>query len=159
MTDHLTLAVTVEAPAERVFAAMTDWVAQGRWMVGTRVRVVDPPGHEVGARLEAFTGVGPMGFLDTMTVTQWDPPRAVEVRHTGRVVQGTGLFEVVALGPQQSRFVWSEQLVIPLGALGRAGWRVVRPVFGRGVMRSLRTFAALVEAGELGGGEIGAAGA
>ena len=152
MSDGLTLSVVVDASAERVFAAMTDWEAQGRWMVGTTVRAVDPPGHEVGARLEAFTGTGRAGFLDTMTVSVWDPPHAVEVTHTGRVVRGSGRFDVVALGPQRSRLVWSEHLTMPFGAAGRAGWLVLRPVFGKGVERSLAHFAALVEAGELGGG-------
>lgn len=151
MSDGLTLSVVVDAGADRVFAAMTDWEAQGRWMVGTTVRVVDPPGHAVGARLEAFTGVGRAGFLDTMTVSVWDPPHAVEVTHTGRVVRGTGRFDVVALGPERSRLVWSEHLTMPLGAAGRAGWVILRPGFAKGVERSLQHFAALVEAGELGG--------
>lgn len=150
MSEGLTLSVVVAAPAERVFAAMTDWEAQGRWMVGTTVRFVDPPGHEVGAQLEAFTGAGRAGFLDTMTVSVWDPPHAVEVTHTGRVVRGTGRFDVSALGPERSRLVWSEHLTMPLGAFGRAGWVVVRPAFGKGVERSLRAFAALVESGDLG---------
>ena len=115
-------------------------------------RTGDIAGHEVGAQLEAFTGAGRAGFLDTMTVSVWDPPHAVEVTHTGRVVRGTGRFDVVALGPERSRLVWSEHLTMPLGALGRAGWLVLRPVFGKGVERSLAHFAALVEAGELGGG-------
>jgi hypothetical protein len=152
VSEHLTLSVEVAAPAERVFAAMTDWPGQGRWMVGTGVSALSPPGHGAGAELEAFTGVGRLGFLDTMTVTTWDPPRRVDVRHTGRVVRGTGSFEVVALGSGRSRFVWGEQLVMPGGAVGRAGWRVVRPIFRVGLRRSLAAFARLVEAGELGAG-------
>ncbi|HXV93884.1 MAG TPA: SRPBCC family protein, partial [Pseudonocardia sp.] len=58
-----------------------------------------------------------------------------------------GVFEVVDLGGGRSRFVWSELLDLPLGALGRLGWPLVRPVFAAGVQQSLRRMARLVEAG------------
>jgi hypothetical protein len=67
------------------------------------------------------------------------------VRHTGRVVRGEGVFEVVELGPARTRFLWSELLDLPLGALGRAGWPIVRPVFRAGVRQSLRRMARLCE--------------
>jgi hypothetical protein len=146
---HLVLDVVVDATPETVFAAVTDWPAQGRWMLGTDVRPVGGPAQEVGGRLEAWTGTGPVGFLDTMEITRWDPPYRVDVLHTGRVVRGTGTMEVVALPDGRSRFVWSEDLDLPLGALGRIGWPVVRPAFAAGVRRSLREFARQVEAGEL----------
>ena len=44
-------------------------------------------------------------------------------------------------------FVWREDLELPLGALGRLGWPLVRPVFAYGVQLSLRRFARWVEAG------------
>jgi len=147
--EHLQLDVVVDAPPERVFAAMADWDAQGRWMLGTDVRTTGGGGVGVGATLEAFTGVGRLGFLDTMVITEWDPPRRVVVEHTGRVVRGSGAMEVLELPGNRSRFVWSEQLVMPLGAAGRLGWRLVRPAFALGVQRSLDAFARLVERGEL----------
>ena len=64
-----------------------------------------------------------------MEVVEWDPPRRCVVRHLGRVVRGDGVFEVVELGPARSRFLWSELLDLPLGALGRLGWPLVRPAF------------------------------
>lgn len=141
----LRLTVDVAAPAAVVFAAATDWDRQGEWMLGTRVRGTHLGGHAVGGRLEAFTGVGRVGFLDTMEVTTWDPPRRCEVLHTGRVVRGTGVFLVEDLGGGRSRFVWSEQLDLPLGAVGRAGWRLLRPVFSAAVLASLRKFARWTE--------------
>ena len=147
--QHLSLSIDIAAPAERVFAAITDWPAQGEWMLGTTVRSLDGPGHHVGARLEAFTGVGPVGFLDTMTITAWQPPTRVDVMHTGRVVRGIGIMEVEALGPDRSRFTWAEDLELPWGGLGRAGWPLVRPGFLSGVRRSLAAFARMVEAGQL----------
>ena len=46
-----------------------------------------------------------------------------------------------------SRFVWREDLELPLGLLGRLGWPLVRPVFAFGVQLSLRRFGRWVEAG------------
>jgi len=148
---HLVRDVIVDAPPEVVFAALTDWPTQGQWMLGTRVWS-DGPSEGVGAQLSAFTGVGRLGFLDTMEITEWEPPRLVRVLHTGRVVRGPGIFEVLALPEGRSRFVWREELDLPLGAVGRAGFAVVGPVFAVGVERSLRRFAELVGAGQLGSG-------
>ncbi len=143
---HVAADVVVAAPPEAVWAAVTDWGRQSEWMLGTRVRVVGGSGEGVGARLEAFTGVGRAGFLDTMVVTEWDPPRRAVVLHTGRVVRGTGLFEVFVLPGGRSRFVWSEDLELPLGLLGRLGFPVVRPAFLAGVRASLARLGAAVEA-------------
>ena len=101
----------------------------------------------VGGGIEAFTGVGPLGFLDTMVITRWDPPYACHVRHTGRLVRGTGTFEVREDGPRASTFVWGEQLDLPLGLLGRAGFALLRPLFVAGLRLSLRRFGRWVEAG------------
>jgi hypothetical protein len=81
-----------------------------------------------------------------MLITAWEHPRRVDVRHTGRVVRGTGTFEVRPRGERGSTFVWTEGLDLPLGALGRAGWPLVRPVMAAGVRFSLRRFAAYAAA-------------
>jgi polyketide cyclase/dehydrase/lipid transport protein len=83
--------------------------------------------------------------LDTMLITAWEFPRRVDVRHTGRVVRGTGTFQVRPRAGGGSTFVWTEGLDLPLGALGRAGWPLVRPVMAAGVRFSLRRFAAFAE--------------
>ena len=138
---RLVLEVDVDAPVEATWAAATDWDRQGEWVLGTTVRGTAQQGQGVGGGIEAFTGVGPVGFLDTMEITLWEPPYRCGVLHTGRVVKGTGLFEVVDLGGGRSRFVWSEDLELPLGAVGRAGWPLVRPAFVAGLRRSLKRFA------------------
>ena len=142
----LALSVDVDAPAEATWAAAVDWARQGEWMLATRVTPVSANGEGVGARLETFSGVGPIGFLDTMEITLWQPPRACHVLHTGRVVRGTGAFEVEPRGDTRSRFHWREELDLPLGLLGRIGWLLVRPLFVYGVQLSLRRFARQVAA-------------
>jgi hypothetical protein len=157
---ELTVTVDVEAPAEALWWAVTDWPGQGRWMLGTRVSVDGPAestddGRHLGARLTAVTGVGPLGVADRMEIVEWEPPRRCVVRHVGRVIRGDGVFEVVALEPGRSRFVWSELLDLPLGALGRLGWPVVRPALRWGVQVSLDRMARQVETAHRAGGTAG----
>lgn len=143
---ELVLRVDVDASVEDVWAGAVDWAGQGEWMLGTSVRPTAQGGQGVGGGVEAFTGVGRLGFLDTMEITRWDPPRACHVLHTGRVVRGTGAFEVEPRGGGLATFVWSEDLELPLGVVGRLGWPLVKPVFAAGVRVSLNRFARWVEA-------------
>lgn len=147
MTATLVLRVDVDAPVEQTWAGATDWAGQGEWMLGTQVRPTRQGGQGVGGRIEAFTGVGRGGFLDPMEITLWEPPHRCHVLHTGRLVRGTGAFEVEPRGDGQSRFVWREDLELPLGPLGRLGWRLGKPLLALGVRLSLRRFARWVEAG------------
>ena len=146
---HLSLDVVIAAPVEAVFDAFTQWANQGEWMLGTRVEIRAGDCRSVDSELAAWTGLGPAGFWDTMTITRWDPPYRVDVLHTGSLVRGPGSMEVVALPDGRSRFVWSEDLDLPLGLLGRIGWPLAKPAFVAGVKRSLRSFARLVETGTL----------
>jgi hypothetical protein len=146
VTTHVSLSIDVAAPAQRAWDAMTDWPAQGEWMLGTRVEVSSGDGVSVGSTLSAFTGMGRLGFLDTMTITAWEPPTRCDVVHTGRVVRGTGTMLVESTGDSTCRVTWIEDLDLPLGVIGRVGFPLVRPFFLAGVRTSLKTFAALVEA-------------
>jgi hypothetical protein len=146
VSASLVLRVDVDAPPEEVFAAATDWAGQGEWMLGTKVWPTRYRGQGVGGHVSAWTGFGPLGFLDTMEITRWDPPRACHVLHTGRLVRGPGRFDVEPR-PGGSTFVWSEELELPLGALGRAGWPLVKPFAAAGILLSLKRFARWVEAG------------
>lgn len=144
---ELVISQVVAAPAEQVWDVLTDWDVHDRWMLLTRAE----GGQAVGESLTAFTGVGRLGFTDTMTITVWEPPRRAVVRHTGRVVRGSGAFEVERLGDRRSRVVWSEWVELPFGALGRVAWPVVRLVVGTAVRVSLRRFARYVESGRTAG--------
>jgi hypothetical protein len=130
-------AVHVAAPPEEVFALVTDWPRQREWMFMTSV-------GQVGEReLEAYTGVWPVGFLDTMTITRWEPPTLVILDHTGRVVRGRGAFSVRPC-PGGSRVIWAEELIVPFGPVGRALWPAARPVVVALLRHSLRKLATLL---------------
>ncbi|MGY1703795.1 SRPBCC family protein [Geodermatophilus sp. SYSU D00697] len=143
---ELTETVDVDAPPERVWAALTDWTRQGEWMLLTDVATVDGEATGVGGRLVARTGIPwrrgrHLGVVDTMVITEWDPPRRAVVQHTGRIVRGPGIFEVTPRG-EHATLTWTERLWLPFGLLGRLGWPLVRPFAVVGVRRSLRRFAA-----------------
>jgi predicted DNA-binding transcriptional regulator AlpA len=131
--------VTVPAGAEEVWRAAMDWSRQHEWIWATRVT----GGQGVGATVTGWTGLGPLGFTDTMVITEWEPPRRCVVQHTGRVVRGAGVFEIIGDGPP-CQFRWAEDLDLPLpAALGTlAGW-LVRPVAEWALRASLRRFARL----------------
>ena len=105
--------VTVPAGAEEVWRAATDWSRQREWIWATRVS----GGQGSEATVTGWTGIGPLGFTDTMVITEWDPPHRCVVRHTGRVVRGAGIFEITGDGPA-CEFRWVEELDL----LGRPPW-------------------------------------
>ncbi|QWF79224.1 SRPBCC family protein [Amycolatopsis sp. CA-230715] len=144
MTDVL-LSVEVAAPAGTTWLALTDWTRQGEWMLGTEVEVLAGNGRSVGSRLAAFTGVAGIGFTDTMEIIGWEPPVRCTVRHLGKLVRGTGAFHVQDKGPQRSVFIWSEQLELPFGVVGRLGWPLAKPAFTLGLRYSLQRFAKFAE--------------
>jgi carbon monoxide dehydrogenase subunit G len=139
----VTSRVVVPASPDQVWQAVVDWPGQHRWIIGTRVH--GGQGH--GATVVGRTGIGPLGFTDTMVITGWEPPRRCAVHHTGRLVRGDGLFEVTPAGAA-SQFSWTEQLQLPLAAAGRLAWPVVRPLLQWGMDASLRRFARLFPPGD-----------
>jgi hypothetical protein len=144
---ELTVTRRVPVPAELAWSLLLDWSRQREWVLGTRVWVVDGDGASVGSRIVAFTGVGDVGLVDTMEITEWQPPLRCRVRHTGRLVRGAGVFQVRPGGQDNTCVVgWTEQLDLPLGRLGELGWRVLRPAFAAGVRLCLRRFDALARA-------------
>jgi hypothetical protein len=146
--------IDVDAPPERVWAVLTDWVGQGKWMLATDVETVGGPAVGVGGRLAARTGLPlpggrHLGLLDTMVITKWDPLRLVEVQHTGRLIRGPGIFEIEPRG-NASTFVWTERFYLGWGVLGRvaeAGWVLVRPLVAFGIRLSLKRFARVAAEG------------
>lgn len=133
----LEFTLTFQAPVERVWAAIADWPAQGEWMLATRVDVIEDH-NGVGTKIAAFTGAFVqrewLGIWDLMEVTAWEPPHRCEVLHYGRWLRGSGFFHLEAIGPEQTRFTWNEELS---GAFAI----VAKPGLAIGVWLSLRRFA------------------
>jgi hypothetical protein len=113
----------VAAPADRVWKMLVDWPRHSEWVPFTRVK----GGAAKGESIEAWTGVGPLGFLDTMEISEWAPPMRVSVRHTGRFPRGEARFDLLDLPGGRCRVTWWEVIDLPFGPVGRAGWVVVGP--------------------------------
>ena len=120
-TNEIKIRIKIKAPIERVWAAIADWESQGNWMLQTRVWVTSDSRSGIGTSISALTG--PLvksgfkfGLLDKMVVTNWQPPYLCEVDHVGKVIKGTGKFELTDLSSEQeavTNFDWSETIKAP----------------------------------------------
>lgn len=142
---EIRVAIDVDATPEQVFEAMTDWARQGEWMPGTSVRVVKGDGDAEGDEIVARTAAGRLGFDDPMRITGWERPVSCEVLHLGRVVRGTGVFEVAPRPDGGSRYTWAEWVEPPFGRFGQAGLRLARRPIELVLRVALRRFARWVE--------------
>lgn len=144
MTKQVSASITINTDQKTVFDIVTDWNQQEKWVALTKVRGVGDDSKREGGKIEAFTGVGSLGFIDTMTITKWEQNKLCEVTHTGNVVRGKGVFEVSTHG-SSTVFTWSEYVEVPLGFLGSIFWPLIEPFVGFGMKLSLRKFKRLVE--------------
>ncbi|MEO3938249.1 SRPBCC family protein [Dermatophilaceae bacterium Soc4.6] len=149
---------TVDAPVTLVWATVTDFAAYGRWIPLTRMRT-DAGSPRVGWGFGGFSGLGPVGFLDPMLLTVWEPPTddgapaRFRVRKTGYLLTG---WAEVTLEPRdggtRTQLTWAEQIVPRPVQVGRLLARVSDPVtarlFGRAVdgMAAAATAAGLAAA-------------
>jgi uncharacterized protein YndB with AHSA1/START domain len=147
-TGEVTATVIVNAPASKVFAALTAWERQGEWIPFTRVRVLEGDGGE-GTSIEAVTQVGPAVLRDQMRVVKVDPPYEVRVVHYGRVLRGPGALRCTELAGSRTQVVWHEWFHLPAGAAGKIAWPVLWPGSKLSLTSALRRFARLVESGRL----------
>jgi len=146
------IAITVKLPVsiDKAWDSIQDWESQSNWMLLTRVWVTSEIRKGIGTEIEAFTGLVPskkfFGILDSMRVTQWNPPYSCEVLHTGKIIKGTGLFQLEKINEEETFFHWSEIVIAP-----RALFFLIFPGLYLGVRISLSRFArALVGPGAAG---------
>ena len=136
---EITARITLAEPPARVWQVALDWSRQHEWIWATRAH----GGAAAGATVAARTGLGPAGFTDTMEIPEWDPPRRCTVRHTGRIVRGTGIFEVIPAGGG-AEFRWTERMPVPAPLAGLVGERLLVPAGRWFLQASLRRLARLV---------------
>ena len=112
-SNHLAISLEIEAPIQKVWDELANWEKQSDWMLQTKVWVTSKIQSGVGTQISALTGIRSFGLLDTMEVTNWQPPHICDVIHTGRVIKGTGRFELTAIDAARTRFDWSEEITAP----------------------------------------------
>ena len=149
--SNLTLTIKINKPVDEVWRSLVDWKGQSKWMLQTKVWSELDQDRTVkngkGVLIFAFTGIFPklypklkLGILDTMEVTNWKPPHICEVMHIGRVIRGTGKFELKKVRGG-TIFYWQEEVIAPALILLFA-----KPALLIGVRLSLRRFARQVSA-------------
>ena len=143
-SNTLSISLTIDAPREVVWKKIADWKSQGDWMLHTKVWVISNQVEGVGTSIAAFTGplhkfyprLKSLGLLDLMVVTQWQPPRRCDVDHVGKVLKGSGSFQLSEINGSSTRFDWSETIVAP-----KAIFLLAAPFLYVGVRISLARFA------------------
>lgn len=138
-SNHIAMSLVIQAPIEKVWAAIADWESQGDWMFQTTVKVTSQIREGVGTTIAAFTGIGKFGVMDHMVVTSWQPPYICDVLHTGKIIKGTGRFQLSAIDDDSTRFDWSEEILTP-----RVIFLLIAPGLYVGVRISLTKFSRLL---------------
>ncbi|SCL26698.1 Polyketide cyclase / dehydrase and lipid transport [Micromonospora nigra] len=145
---EVTATVIVDAPADRVFAALISWERQSDWIPFTTVRVVEGDGGE-GSLVEAVTAIGPAVLRDEMRVVRVDEPYEIGVVHCGRLLRGPGVLRCTPVEGGRTQVVWHEWFHLPGGRAGRVAWPVLWPGSKVSLTQALRKFARQVEQGRL----------
>lgn len=141
MARHISIAVDIDAPIERVWERLADISDHTTWMVdANEIVFVGDRRTGVGTTFDCFTGVGPLRLRDRMTVIEWEPPHTLGVHHEG-VVLGDGWFRLSALDERRTRFTWEERVRLRRRFGGAPGWFVATPVLRRVWKLNLDRFA------------------
>ena len=145
--SRITVSIDLAATPTRVWQVVEPIEQHVEWMHdAVAIRFEGDQTRGVGTRFLCDTKVGPIKLTDHMEITEWEPGRAMGVKHTG-VVTGSGVFTLEPLdGGDRTRFTWSEELRFPWVLGGRLG----ELIGGRFVMRliwkrNLRDLQRLVE--------------
>ena len=149
---RLEVSVEAAAPPAAVWDVLVDWERQPEWMLDAKdVEVLTPRREGVGVTIRCPTNLLGVTVEDVMRVTGWEDRRRLEVTHLGRIITGSGAFELVEVDQvgdarPGTRIDWWEEVDPPLGAFGEWGASTfVLPILRRIFTRSLRNLAGLAE--------------
>lgn len=135
----------IDASVDRVWDVLTDWEGSQEWMVdATAVDVLGDRREGVGTRVRAVTRIAGIALTDEMTVTRWDPPRLLVVRHHRWPIRGVAWWELTP-NADATAFVWAEEIDPPLGPLGELAGIVLRRPIERVLARSVAKLSAVAE--------------
>jgi hypothetical protein len=127
-TVTLTFKITIHADQQVIFDYLSDWEKQSDWILFTTVKIVANSVRQQDTTLLATTKLGPISFVDTMTVSDWQPFEKIVVEHTGRIILGKGVFTVQKISADRCVFVWQEVTPLPFGLFGRLGLLLIKPL-------------------------------
>jgi uncharacterized protein YndB with AHSA1/START domain len=127
MTMHVIVSTYIDAPPDEVWSDVSEMASHAEWMADAEsISFASSTTSGVGTILVVPTRVGPLVTEDWIIVTRWDEGEAIGVVHVG-IVSGVGEFRLIPEGAG-TRFVWEEDLTLPLSLGGRIGEVVARPI-------------------------------
>ena len=138
------VSVELDAPIEAVWADIADLASHVEWMTDAEsIEFQSTQKSGQGTVMNVLTKIGPLTTMDVLTLTEWEPPYRMGVKHSG-VVTGSGAFTLTDLGDNRTRFTWAEELEMPWYFGGRLGQpisgSVMRGIWRRNLRRLKKRF-------------------
>lgn len=127
--------IELALPPGEMWRRLLAWEDQITWIEdAVSVRVLTSHRGGVGVIVAVRTRVlGVPLLIDRLEVTVWDPPRRLVMAHRG-LVRGVGEWLLQPVGGG-TRFIWTEDLALPVPILGELLLLMYRPFMHR-LMRS-----------------------
>lgn len=142
---RIQLSVFIRAPMETVWALITDFGGQERWMEDVHsLDVIHEASEGAGTVIRVTSKLFGLPLLhDVMVITRWVAPEALEILHCGQF-SGSGAFRLLP-SAGGTTFIWEEEFRPPLGAFGELAVSTVvgphlRSVWGKS-MENVRRLA------------------
>ena len=140
----VTVGIVIDAPRDRVWSVIEPIETHVEWMADAESITFTGEQHRgVGTRFECRTRIGPFRTNDRMVVTEWEPGRVMGIEHHG-LFTGTGRFTLDRVGPDHTRFTWTETIHFPWWMGGAVGARSAEPIFRQVWRANLERLARLV---------------
>jgi len=135
--------MTMDAPAEAVWAVLADACLYADWVVGAKdVRTVEPGWPDAGTHFEHTVGVGPFTVHDNTKSLSADPPHRLVMEARARPLGRAQIAMVMTTTSSATEVTMSEHVVSP------ALFRWLNPLLGPAIRarneESLRRLARLV---------------
>jgi hypothetical protein len=141
----LRVGITIVASPSEVWRVIEPIERHVEWMAdAVSITFVSTTRRGVGTSFDCLTRIGPFRTTDRMTVTEWEPGRAMGIEHRG-VVTGRGRFTLRRRPRGRTRFTWTEELTFPRWMGGAIGAFAAKPVLRAVWRRNLRRLERLVE--------------
>jgi uncharacterized membrane protein len=113
--EPLRMLVVIDAPIERVWTIASDIERQPVWMQDMRrVALLTDPPVDVGTRGLATVRMLGIEVTDPVTITEWQPPTRLAIRHEGRWAGGGVITLESGIDGTTTVVRWAETLRAPI---------------------------------------------
>lgn len=113
--------ISIQAPPEKVYAALTDWTLRAQWRRGIDMEWEGDPQAAVGQKITFKVHKGFFSYSFSFRVTGLEPPRRMFLEYTGKPLRGRAAFEITPEeGGCRAAYHWMK--VEPVGFLAKAGY-------------------------------------